>query len=1278
MKRRTFIKSVSGVIAVVNPGSVFELAGQSSGGTLEKSFQNPPADAGLSVVYHWTGGVATKEGITADMEGIAASGINTVNWFYFDGSGVSDGVQTWPCKSAEWWDLVNHLMSEAKRLNLTIAPHVCSSWGPAGTEGITPELSQQVLCWSEQEAEGGRPFTGTLAKPVRPAGRGRFMGMGMPPAGAGTGAAAAGVQAGAGRGAGAGAAGQGGVAGAVGASGAAATGPGGAAPQGTPAGGFAMGRRGPSFPPSWNNYYRDLAVLAFPIPADWGETSVTRKARVTTNLPITDLAKAVEPANNERIVDTDKAGWIQFAFDQPFTLRAATVNPGGGGGGIFGGQSAPNPYRIAHSLEVQASDDGTYFRKIGQCEPMYNGWQSSASTLTHTVTETRARYFRLVHNPSQPMGYDEGMTTGTRRGGGGFKNMIEPLGFASIVLSSTPTVHLLPAKNCTTWGRGRLVTDEEIPASACVPLDSIVDLTQKLKDDGTIDDWTPPAGRWKVMRFGYTSQMSTTGGGLQCDKFSVDATRVVFQGWLGQMLKRIPDSKQIIKVLNIDSWEGGSQNWSPLLPEEFRARRGYDLTKYLPCMAGVMVQSGSATEAFLLDLRRTMSECIADNHYATMYRLAHENGMIVMSEDVNPATAVDGMEYYKYADWPGGEFWVRAAQNWKPNDIADGVAAARIYGKRIIFAEAWTGGSWQDHPFALKAMGDHHYAEGLNRMMLHVWNEQYYPKRVPGQPGAGTPFNMLNTWWKPGKAWLDYLKKVQAMLQQGEPVEDALYYAGENIPCRSILAPKLDWCWAADPAMPEGYKHTTINHDALLRLAKVQNGRIVVSGLSYRVLVLRGGEPYLTPQVAAKLRELVEAGAVVVGPKPAYSPSLEMGAAGQAAVRQVADQLWGRIDGKTVTENRFGKGRVFWGKPMTEVLAAIGAVPDVQFDKSVETATGKPVVANGDAPNGTNPVLVGADRQGWGMEFCHRRGQGFDLYFLSNQEYFPVSTEVSLRMTGRIPELWNPEKGTIEEIPVWRELNGRTVIPMDFDPSGAVFVIFRKAAAGADPVVQVAGGKPAGSKGLRLRKTAAGLETWAFEAGDWTLKTKSGKTVPVKAANIPAPVSIAGEWSVSFPVKGSAKQIRLQAGSWTDHSDEDVRYFSGTATYGKEFTIAAAQKAAGKKLYLDLGDVQNLARVRLNGKDLGVLWKAPYVVDITAASTVGTNKVEIEVTNTWVNRLAGDTGKPQEQRVTWAGSAGRGMFGGPGGPGGSSTPRLLPAGLIGPVRLVSEVKVAAV
>ncbi len=1248
MDRRTFLQTTCAAAGAWRFASL-RASGQDTGGPLEQAFRNPPEDAGLSIVYHWTGGAVTREGITADMEGIAASGIKIVNWFYFDGTGPTnaEGIPTPACLTPEWWGYVEHLMSEARRLNLIVAPHVCSSWGPAGSAAITPELSQQQLVWSETDVQGGQPFTGSLSKPLRPAtpARGGFMpAAAAPPAG-----------------------------GRAAASGTARP----AAPARAPAQ-AAGGRGGVTFPPTWRSYYRDLATLAFPVPRGWGETSVTRRASLTATLPVTDFAKAADPANNERVVSTDKAGWIQFTFDQPFTLRAVTMNPGvalAGLGGGGAGMTAANPYRIAHGLEVQASDDGATFRKIGQLNPMGNGWQTrGVNALTHSVTETTARHFRLVYTPGPPLGYDEGMRTGTRTGGGDFPNMVEPLGFASILLSSTPAVHHLPCKNMTTWGWSRLATDDETPAPACVPVESIVDLTGKLQEDGTIEGWTPGPGTWRVLRIGYTTQLASTGGGLQCDKLSADAARVVFESWFGEFLRRIPDARRFITILNIDSWEGGSQNWSPVLAREFRTRRGYDLTKYLPCMAGVVVGSPSTTEAFLLDVRRTISECIAENHYATMQRLAHEHGAIVMSEDVNPAIAVDGMHPYKYTDWVGSEFWVRAGQNWKPNDVRDATAGGRIYGKKVNFSEAFTGGGWQDHPFALKAMGDHHYTEGVNRMMLHVWNEQYVPTRAPGVPGAGTPFNHTNTWWKDGRPWLDYMKSAQALLQHGNPVADILYFAGENIPCRSMLHPKHGSAWAADPAPPDGFMHDTVNRDGLLGLTKVKDGALVVNdALRYRVLVLRASEPYLTPKVALKLQELVEAGAVVVGPRPTYSPSLEMGAEGQDTVKRVAARLWGAIDGRSVTENRAGKGRVFWGKPLKDVLASIGVDADCEFKNVVETATGKPVVVTMNSQTGTNPVLVGAERKGWGLEYLHKQGPDCEFYFLSNQEYFPVSAEASFRVTGRVPELWRADTGAIAEAPMWREETGRTVVPIQFDPSGSVFVVFRKPSAGADPVTDAAG-----AKGLRLEKAGQELQAWAGVNGTWTLKTMAGRAVPLKAAGVPAPILIKGPWAVTFALKGGPKRVEMPEGSWTGNRDADVKYFSGTATYEKTFTVPADRKAEGRRLLLDLGDVQNLARVRLNGKDLGVLWKAPYVIDITAHAAVGVNRLVIEVTNTWYNRLAGDVGKPAEQRVTWAGAAGRGFGGGlPGAAGAPAAPPALhPAGLIGPVRLVSEVRIS--
>jgi hypothetical protein len=325
-------------------------------------------------------------------------------------------------------------------------------------------------------------------------------------------------------------------------------------------------------------------------------------------------------------------------------------------------------------------------------------------------------------------------------------------------------------------------------------------------------------------------------------------------------------------------------------------------------------------------------------------------------------------------------------------------------------------------------------------------------------------------------------------------------------------------------------------------------------------------------------------------------------------VREVARQLWGSIDGKTVTEHGYGKGKVYWGKPMTEILAALKLEPDVRF-LNPRDAQGNALTFNPDAPNGNNPVLVGADRKGWGLNWCHRRAAGADIYFVTNQEYFVVETEVSFRVSGRVPELWNAETGVIEPATGWRIENGRTIVPIRFDPSGALFVVFRKP----------------GTKAAALPPK------------------------PVETA-----VDLGGPWTVRF----GSREVQLEAGSWAAQADEDIKFFSGTAVYTKRFTLLAAKRA-----WLDLGDVGNLARVKLNGKDLGIAWKAPYTIEITPAAVAGENTLEIEVTNTWFNRLVGDSAKPPEKRSTHLATNAfdRTRIS-------PSTP-LLPAGLLGPVRI---------
>jgi len=1218
MERRNFIKITGGTGAFLffaTPGALKALAESTPGKGLENSFVNPLRSDGPWVVWHWTSANQTKEGVTSNLEGMAAAGIAGATLFSFPPSDGFRGSTVLENPAApltpEWFDLINHAVTEAGRLGIELAIQISAGWATAGGDWIPPELSQQQIVWSEQMIEGGKRFRGTLERPRRVS-----------------------VQ----------------------------------------SGGFGGGEE--QIPESWENYYRDLNVLAFREPAGWGETNISRDAKITATLQVSDIQKLADPDNRERVVNTDQQGYIQYEFAAPFTLRSLTMNPG-------------QYNRPAHSMEVQASDDGTDFRKIGNLEPMMNSWQTRLPALTHTVPETTAKYFRLVYHPAPPIGYDEHMQAGSYRGGGmGFGqpapaeeepgemlDTIEKITITSVVLSSTAVVHHWEGKTALVWGKSRRITNEEMPAEACIPMDGIIDITDRMKPDGSID-WKAPEGKWKVMRFGYTTMAETNGSGigqgLEADKFSREGARIAFEGWYGRILEEVGPrlSHEVVKMLNVDSWECGSQNWSPVFREEFRARRGYDVDKYLPLMAGIPVGDADLTEGFLFDVRRTIADLISDNFFEELKELAHSRGSIVNTEAVPPGMMSDGILVHKNVDATSSEFWVDAWQNWKPCDIADAASGAHIYGKQIVIAEAFTGGgSWKENPYDLKAMGDMHFVDGINRMMIHLWAAQPYPGRVPGQTGAaGTYVNEHTTWIKPGKAWFDYLRRCQSLLQSGKPVSDALYFIGEDVPCRALIPPRYGSYFVTEPALPEGYDYDSINQDALLNLATVKDGKIVLpDGVCYKVLVMRP-DRLMTPQVANKVREIVAAGAQVLGPRPLGSPSVEMSEVANEEVRAAAEELWGNMDGETITERVYGSGRIFWGLPLSEVLDRIKADPDVLFLNQRETLTGKPYKATSIEPDGVNPTQFGADRKGWGLMWNHRAGDGRDFYFLSNQEQMPLSTEISIRQSGRVPEFWHPDTGMIEDVPVWREETGRTIIPYEFDPSGSVFVMFRRSSADADQVIEVTGGKQTGGSVLKLQVTPSGLERWAAENGRWKLLTNSGKSIEVTAAGVPDPVRIDGTWDVAFPLlTGEVKQVELLPGSWTGQNDEDVKYFSGTATYRKDVPLTAAQLGDGKRIFLDLGDIRNLAEIKVNGRKLGVAWKPPYKVEITDVAVAGNNKIEIKVTNTWFNRLTKDAGLPEEERRTWVagGGWGRGM---------QADAALMPSGLLGPVTIQYIIK----
>ncbi len=934
-------------------------------------------------------------------------------------------------------------------------------------------------------------------------------------------------------------------------------------------------------PPTKEDFYRDIAVLAFPAQAGAGVSTRTVVPVVTTS----DGADAsMLPMGKEKArYRTEEAGWIQYAFAEPFTARSLVVGPDGN-----------NMQGLR--LRVEASDDGKDFRFVAQLKPARQGWQHNSWEATFALPETTARYFRFVWDPAGSEPGSEDLDAAKWRA---------ILKVTKLVLSSEARIEQIEGKSAVVWRIGKRTTAEQVPDALAVAKDSIVDLTAKLGADGKLN-WDAPAGEWTILRVGHTStgqhnETAGAGKGLEADKFNAAAARLNFDQWFGEAMRRAgPElTKRVLTGFHLDSWECGSQNWSPVFQKEFERRRGYELTPWLPVMAGIPVQSAEASETFLHDVRTTIGELIVDNFIGTYAELARVNGMRFSAESISPVIVSDNMRHFDKVDLPMGEFWLRSPTHDKPNDMRDTISASRVYGKRIIGAEAFTELklTWDEHPAMLKTLGDRNYALGVNHFAYHVFMHNPWMDRKPGMTlgGVGLFFQRDQTWWRPGKAWVAYAHRVQSVLQQGVPVVDVAVFTGEEMPRRAVLPERLttilpglmggdavkreavrlanagqpmkavaegvsssanttdpaDW---TDPL--RGYTYDSINRDALLRLATVKDGRIVLpGGASYGVLVLPGKNPMnpsglpLSADVAKRVVELKKLGAKII------------------------DAPW-----TAATLDSLKIARDF-----------------IATEKGEE-----------------------ADKVAW----THRREGEADVYFISNQLERTRSFEFSLRADGRVPEIWNPATGEMRKAGTWKLEKGRTVFPLQLEAAESVFVVLRE---------KTAVKSSASGDNQRFLRTAQEL------SGGWTVAFEKRPAAP------------------SAPVYAEALF------DWSKHDDAAVRHFSGTAQYKRVFSFSVSEANRGKRVWLDLGEVANLAEVFVNGVSCGVAWTPPYRVEVTQALKSGDNELRVAVTNTWANRMIGDAELPEAERVTWT-TAKLSMKGRP----------LLKAGLLGPVRLMTE------
>ncbi|NII26033.1 DNA-binding protein [Pseudoflavitalea sp. X16] len=960
------------------------------------------------------------------------------------------------------------------------------------------------------------------------------------------------------------------------------------------------------------NYYKDIAVIAYPARSTQAFSDTVLIPKVTTSVPGAKAQFLAFDNDGKESFKSDSVCWIQYKYPQPFTCRSIRIHTGS------------NNYQ-AHRLLVQVSNDGYDFTTVTRLEPPRHGWQDTDEDVTHAIPAVTALFYRFVYDKAGSEPGAEDLDAAKWK---------PSLKVAGIYLSDEPVLNQYESKNGSMWRVSRKTTPEQVPDSVCVPMEQMKILTE-LTMNGRLK-WQAPPGNWVIVRIGHTSTGHTnaTGGagkGLECDKFNPVAIKLQFDKWFGEAVKVAgPElAKEVIKIFHVDSWECGSQNWSPVFPEEFKKRRGYDLMPYLLAMTGTPVQSAATSEGFLYDMRQTIASLIADNFYGTLARLAHEKGTQFSAESVAPTMMSDGMLHYRYADIPMGEFWLNSPTHDKPNDMLDAVSGAHVYGKRIVQAESFTTlrMTWGEHPGMLKALGDRNFALGANKLVLHVFTHNPWLDRKPGMTldGVGLYFQRDQTWWKPGKAWIEYLQRCQALLQLGQPVTDVAVFTGEELPRRAVLPHRLvttlsgiigkervareqqrlenagtplrqlpaGVTHSANMADPEdwidplrGYAYDAINPDALLRLATVKNKRIVLpGGASYGVLVIPGadrlnpGKQYMTTAMKQKIVQLVQAGAtVLMTEKPVQSPSLE-----DVLEKKV---LTSRVSGGQKRVE--AKGNLITGIYTDESFAALGIERDVE----VTDARGNHIP---------------------GIAWTHRKGKDFDIYFISNQLDSRRMVNVSVRLTGKEPEWWDPVDGSIEKNEEWENKGSRTMTAVSLEPYQSKFLVFRKSA------------------GNHIFKRTSYKDTEAY--------------------------SLTGPWQVSFDKTkvGPATPVVFESlTSWTEQADTSIRYYSGTAIYTKSFQWENADPAGNTTLFLD--SVYNIARVKVNGVDCGTVWTRPYQVNIARALRNGNNELQIEVTNTWANRLIGDERLPADKRITWTTAPFR-LQGKP----------LLPAGLIGSV-----------
>jgi hypothetical protein len=465
------------------------------------------------------------------------------------------------------------------------------------------------------------------------------------------------------------------------------------------------------------------------------------------------------------------------------------------------------------------------------------------------------------------------------------------------------------------------------------------------------------------------------------------------------------------------------------------------------------------------------------------------------------------------------------------------------------------------------------------------------------------------------------------MLQEGLFVADVLYYYGDDVPNFVFLKEDL-------PELKFGYDWDKCSKDVVLNRVTFDGQRIVLpDGMSYRLMMM-DPKKGIDLAVLKKLEILVKNGMTLISSRPEVVTGLNNFPQADKEFRAIAAKMWGKTDGKNITQNKYGQGKVVWGKSVNDVLAEMNVNQDFSFASADQNSA---------------------------FDFIHRTTADQEIYFISNRfsrkefndfQYRYITelpdryeqVEARFRVSGMVPEIWNPITGEITEVPVYVEENGITIVPLHFEPEGSKFVVFRK----AQPQLHITAIRKDGKQifpgatlnanhypPINLIRKNGMISAEIYQTGNFMLTWSDGTLESVDGKVDINTILPKNKWTMNFlSGRDAPETLEIDAlKSWTEFDNEAIKYYSGTVRYSNMFVISDDEIAQNKWI-LDLGNVQEMASVKVNGQQLQVLWSAPFRFDISNYVKKGENNVEVEVVNMWANRLIGDGKLPPEHRTT--------------------------------------------